>query len=121
MRDLGTLGGSWSEAYGVSADGNVVVGDAATPGTGGVGHAFRWTPGGGIQDMGTLGGEWSGARQVCADGSIVVGWAYTPDGEYHACRWDTAGTPLDLDTLGGRGQCCTGVLAGRLGSCRLVV
>jgi uncharacterized membrane protein len=34
MQDLGTLGGSYSEAYGVSADGSVVVGRVNTAGQG---------------------------------------------------------------------------------------
>jgi probable HAF family extracellular repeat protein len=54
MQDLGTLGGSYSWAYGVSADGAVVVGRAYNA----VGYrAFRWTAAGGMQDLGTLGGE----------------------------------------------------------------
>jgi probable HAF family extracellular repeat protein len=46
MQDLGTLpGGNWSEAWGVSADGSVVVGGAynAVEQL----RAFRWTPSGG--------------------------------------------------------------------------
>jgi probable HAF family extracellular repeat protein len=54
MQDLGTLGGSWSYAYGVSADGSVVVGWARN--AAGQGRAFRWTAAGGMQDLGTLGG-----------------------------------------------------------------
>ena len=43
MRDLGSLGGnSYSYGNAVSADGSVVVG-SATPPSGGVTRAFRWT------------------------------------------------------------------------------
>jgi probable HAF family extracellular repeat protein len=78
MQDLGTLGGSWSTAYGVSADGAVVVGGAEN--AAGQDRAFRWTASGGMQDLGTLGGNWSEAYGVSADGAVVVGWAATPQG-----------------------------------------
>jgi probable HAF family extracellular repeat protein len=55
MQDLGTLGGSGSWAYGVSADGSVVVGWAYN--AAGRSRAFRWTAAGGMQDLGTLGGD----------------------------------------------------------------
>jgi probable HAF family extracellular repeat protein len=54
MQDLGHLGGNWSWAYGVSADGAVVVGRADNAAF--YGRAFRWTASGGMQDLGTLGG-----------------------------------------------------------------
>jgi len=62
MQDLGTLGGSMSEAYGVSADGAVIVGYA-------VDYldrmrAFRWTEATGMQDLGTFGGASSSATDV---------------------------------------------------------
>jgi probable HAF family extracellular repeat protein len=51
MQDLGTLGGRESVAYGVSADGSVVVGWAQN--AAGDGHAFRWTAAGGMEDLNT--------------------------------------------------------------------
>jgi probable HAF family extracellular repeat protein len=49
---LGTLpGGNWSEAWGVSADGAVVVGSAVN--FAGYGRAFRWTESGGMEDLNT--------------------------------------------------------------------
>jgi probable HAF family extracellular repeat protein len=56
---LGTLGGNDSVAYGVSADGSVVVGWSYN--AAGYPRAFRWTAAGGMQDLGTLGG-------CCSDG-----------------------------------------------------
>ena len=91
---LGTLGGTWSEALGVSADGAVVVGmsrDAAFRS-----RAFRWTASGGMQDLGTLGGLESEARGVSADGAVVVGISNN-----RAFRWTASGGMRDLGTLGG--------------------
>jgi probable HAF family extracellular repeat protein len=94
---LGTLpGGNESWAWGVSADGSVVVGradDAA-----GQNRAFRWTASGGMQDLGTLGGDWSGASGVSADGAVVVGWAYNAAGDWHAFRWTASDGMEDLNT-----------------------
>ena len=71
MQDLGTFGGFDSGAYGVSADGSVVVGMATSPG--GFEHAFRWTAATGMVLLPDLGGGWSAAFSVSADGQVVVG------------------------------------------------
>jgi probable HAF family extracellular repeat protein len=94
---LGTLPGyTSSEAYGVSADGSVVVGLARNAAE--WYRAFRWTASGGMQDLGTLGGRDSAARGVSADGSVVVGAAETPPwGFYHAFRWTASGGMEDLN------------------------
>jgi probable HAF family extracellular repeat protein len=106
---LGTLGGSGSEAWGVSADGSVVVGWAFN--AAGQGHAFRWTAAGGMQDLGTLGGGWSEATGVSADGSVVVGSAQNAAGQWRAFRWTAAGGMQDLGTLGGDSSWAQGVSA----------
>jgi probable HAF family extracellular repeat protein len=91
MQDLGTLGGDWSEAYGVSADGSVVVGRAAN--AAGDWHAFRWTASSGMQDLGTLGALVSCAYGVSADGSVVVGESLN-----RAFRWTASRGMEDLST-----------------------
>jgi len=92
---LGTLGGNQSEAYGVSADGSVVVGWSYN--ADGQRRAFRWENGV-MQDLGTLGGDKSAAFGVSADGSVVVGWSYTAR-QRHAFRWTASGGMQDLGTL----------------------
>ena len=68
--DLGTLGGTFSEAVAVNASGQV-VGDSTTAAPG-ERHAFSWTRAGGMVDLGTLGGSFSFAAAV-NDGGQVVG------------------------------------------------
>jgi probable HAF family extracellular repeat protein len=103
MEDLGTLGGPESAAYGVSADGLVVVGYAVNKD--GYARAFRWTVAGGMRDLGTLGGDESHAYDVSKDGSVVVGWTQKKDGLYEslfhrAFRWTLEGGMQDLGTIG---------------------
>ncbi len=97
--DLGTLGGSESEALAVSSDGQVVVGrsEVATGET----HAFRWVLGEGMQDLGTLGGGYAEALDVSADGLIIVGHSANEVGRTRAFRWSQASGMIDLETLGG--------------------
>ncbi|GIV15994.1 MAG: hypothetical protein KatS3mg022_1429 [Armatimonadota bacterium] len=107
---LGTLpGGGESLAYGVSADGSVVVGEVRN--ASGLPRAFRWTSGGGMQDLGTLGGDHSWAYGVSADGSVVVGWATNASQDQRAFRWTSGGGMQDLGTLGGNWSRAYGVSA----------
>ena len=106
---LGTLGGNRSEAFGVSADGAVVVGRARN--AAGQWRAFRWTASGGMQDLGTLGGDDSEAYGVSADGAVVVGWANNAAGYPRAIRWTVDGGMQDLGTLGGNWSVAFGVSA----------
>jgi probable HAF family extracellular repeat protein len=95
MQDLGTLGGDWSWALGVSADGAVVVGSAHN--AAGQERAFRWENGV-MQDLGTLGGLESAAVGVSADGAVVVGSAHNAAGQERAFRWTVGGGMEDLNT-----------------------
>jgi probable HAF family extracellular repeat protein len=99
LQDLGTLGGSDSWAYGVSADGSVVVGGADL--SNGNSNAFRWTEATGMVDIGTLGGSYSFAYGVSADGSVVVGQANLSNGNENAFRWTQATGMVDIDNVGG--------------------
>jgi hypothetical protein len=57
---------TFSYAYGVSADGSVVVGESAY-------RVFRWTRATGLSGLGELGNLPGEARCVSGDGSVVVG------------------------------------------------
>lgn len=120
MQDLGSLRGTatgFSEAYGVSADGSVVVGQASTPDD--RTRAFRWDATGTqgvsgnprMQDLGTLRGAtlaYSGASGVTADGTVVVGWSDTA-GPRLPFRWVQGGTQ---GVVGNRQMQSLGALSG---------
>jgi probable HAF family extracellular repeat protein len=95
--DLGTLGGTQSEAFGINNLGQV-VGWAFVPS--GVEHAFLWTKAGGMQDLGTLGGTTSRAYAINDNGQ-VVGSSLTATGDTHAFLWTAVDGMQDIGTLGG--------------------
>jgi probable HAF family extracellular repeat protein len=81
-------GASIGEAYGVSADGSVVVGYIRNES--GHNRAFRWQNGS-IQILDTLDGNESEARDISANGDFVVGYATNTAGAWRAVRWSAAG------------------------------
>jgi len=103
LRDLGAIpGGTYSRAYGVSADGSVIVGMCGPSAPFNWEVAFRWTEAGGMIPLGGLpAGNRSSAIGVSADGSTVVG----SNGEYlrvvRSFRWTAAGGMVDLGTVPG--------------------
>jgi probable HAF family extracellular repeat protein len=88
---------AWSWAFGVSADGSVVVGQAGE-------IAFRWTADGGMVGLGHLPsgglGGYSEAYATSADGSVVVGGS-SPGWE--AFHWTSDGGMVGLGHLPGGG------------------
>jgi probable HAF family extracellular repeat protein len=98
MRDLGTLGGWDSVAYGINNAGQVVgwahPADQSR-------HAFLWS-GGSMRDLGP------GAAYAINDTGQVVGYAVVADGPYHAVLW-SGGSMRDLGTLGGRDTAAYGI------------
>lgn len=93
-----------SEAWGVSADGSVVVGfgccypdDTIT-----YYEAFRWTLKGGMKGLGILDYAQTYARGVNADGSVVVGGASNLFlDQSQAFRWTATGGMVGLGDLPG--------------------
>ena len=92
---LGTLGGDWSSAFGVSADGSVVVGRSRN--STGQEIAFRWTALGGMQPLDSRIEE---ITDFTPDGSVLVGY-YRVNWEERAFRWTVSGGIQDLGTLPG--------------------
>ncbi len=96
MQDLGTLGGNYSEARDVSADGRVVVG--WTDNASGQQRAFRWTVSGGMEDLNqtyarllTGGSLLTKAYAISPDGRYIVGQGYNAaTGRYEAFLLDTS-------------------------------
>ena len=105
MQDLATLGGPESEAYGVSADGRVVVGRALN--AAGQWRAFRWTQAG-MEDLTityasllTPGSVLTWARAISPDGRYIVGRGYNAaTGRDEAFLLDTGTTRRDGDVNG---------------------
>ena len=92
---LGTLGGDYSVASGVSADGSVVVGWADNASV--QSRAFRWTPTGGMEDLNrtyarllTNGSILWGASALSPDGRYIVGYGWNAaTGRWEAYLLDT--------------------------------
>ena len=82
----------YSKAYGVSADGSVVVGGGSYWSSYSLNEAFRWTQATGMVGLG--GGV---AYGVSADGSVVVG--QSGGGGFQAFRWTQATGVVGLGSL----------------------
>ena len=121
MIDIGTLGGDYSVATGISADGTTIVGNSNLinegPWTSTIihtTHGFIYKDGV-MKDIGTLGGDRSQITGVSGDGSVVVGSAQLAGGTWHAFVYkngvmtDIHDTTTDVG-LGGWGEsACTGI------------
>ena len=90
MVGLGFLPGyTGSQAFAVSADGSVAVGDSYGTGSNET-RAFRWTASGGMVSLGFIpGGTVTTAGGVSGDGSVVVGVEGLSGGQ-EAVIWDAA-------------------------------
>jgi probable HAF family extracellular repeat protein len=107
MKDLGTLGGTFSRAAAVNVRGDV-VGVSTT--SSGFLHAFLWTPGGShgipsnpqMKDLGTLGGDSSEANAINREGEVGGSSAIAGNVVLHSFLWENGiftdlGTPVVSD------------------------
>ena len=98
---LGDLPGDrfFSEARGISGDGEVVVGYSQSSNGN---EAFRWTSSGGMVGLGDLaGGAFNSfAQDASKDGSVIVGFGSSNNGS-EAFRWTSAGFTALGDLSGG--------------------
>jgi probable HAF family extracellular repeat protein len=106
MRDLGTLGREYGQAWEINVRGQVIC-NSWDGGNAPLDYpdafrsrrrAFLWENGK-VTDLGTLGGKESEAHDV-NDRGQVVGWSYPKKGAHHAFLWQD-GKMRDLGTLGG--------------------
>ena len=121
LRDIGTLGGNYSQAYGINNAGQV-VGTASIPGDAEL-YAFLWQNGT-MRNLGSLGWNEPIGEPVSVATSInykaqVVGWSFNAAGDMRAFIWE-AGTmrPLaGLENVFGKahGLNNTGRVAGEYG------
>lgn len=85
--DAGIVDTSLSSAWGISGDGNKVVGLYWRSGQpDGIAHASIGSLSGGVSDLGSFGGS-SRANDVNYDGSVVVGWDEASDGHWRSVVW----------------------------------
>lgn len=97
MLDLGTLGGTFGQAWALNNRGQV-VGYSGLPGDS-ANHAFLWDHTGGMQDLGTLGGGTGGADAI-NDAGDIVGGDSRADGSAGSFLW-RHGVMTDLGTVAG--------------------
>lgn len=78
--------GSVSSTWGMTADGNTIVGLGWL--TAGSAHAVKWDAVNGVTDLGSIiAGRSSRANAVNTDGTVIVGWQDEDDGTRSGAKW----------------------------------
>jgi probable HAF family extracellular repeat protein len=107
IQDLGTLGGTRSEAIDINSSAQVIgksqiAGDAAT-------HFFLWSSGSGMQDLNTLlAADLTGVMEI-NDAGEIIGTYINGSGQSHAFLYTPGSGLRDLGTLGGAASTPTGL------------
>jgi probable HAF family extracellular repeat protein len=105
--DIGTLGGTNSQAVDINASG-VAIGSSQTSGNVAT-HYFRWSSGTGIEDLNVLVDPNIKSVVAINDAGQITGTFINGSGQSHAFLY-TPGAPLrDLGTLGGMTSTPTGL------------
>jgi len=105
----GIVDESLASVWGMSGDGNTVVGLFWRNAPGGSAHAFRWTQPEGMVDLGSSGRSSKGS-DASFDGSVISGWCESLQyGFRQACAWRNGQMAiLTTDpTLPSEAQCVT--------------
>jgi probable HAF family extracellular repeat protein len=108
ITDLGTLGGQFSDAFGID---NInsdpasahIVGRSTT--AAGFLRAFVWTAPGPMIDLGTLGGNYGIALEINNEGQ-VVGQSNDASGQRWAVVWTNTGSDWVIENLGTLSGAC---------------
>jgi len=101
MRDLGTLGGAYAQAWSIN-DFGFVAGNSQIKSDVGATHAFIWQTEKGMSDLGTLGGDFSYGTFINASNHVVGYSTIKEDNKDRIHAFLHNGTEMiDLGSLGG--------------------
>src|SRR5213076_2487032 len=99
VTDIGTLGGTFTQAFRINEAGQVIGGSTTSSGDL---HAFLWTQGTGMIDLGTLAGSTSSLAWGINNRGDVVGFSTVASGgPEHAVVWTAQGQIRDVGTFNG--------------------